>query len=203
MFSRRNTLTTALVALIVTAALHAAALAQTPGPPAAPPASNPQYGPLIAHGRMMFQGMKNWLVASAEKMSEEQYAYKPTAGVRSYGQIVGHLADQNYRFCSLALGVPNPNTSKIEQTKTKRADLIAALKESLAYCDKAYAGLTDANALQPVKLGPIDHPRINLFTINLAHSSLHYGNLITYMRMNNITPPSSDFGGTEPPRPNR
>lgn len=180
--------------LSFTLVLVSSASAQTP----APGAANPQYGPLIAHGRMMFQGMKGWLIASAEKMSEEQYSYKPAPGVRSYGEIIGHLADQNYRFCSLTIGETNPRPEKLDVSKLKRTELIATLKEALTYCERAYGTLTDANAAQPVKLGSISHPRINLLNINLAHSALHYGNLITYMRMNNVIPPSSDFPGTAP-----
>jgi hypothetical protein len=74
---------------------------------------------------------------------------KPTEAIRSYGQIVGHVADAQYTFCSLALGENNPGL-KIEQTKTTKADLVAALKDAVAYCDKAYDGMTDASGAQKV-----------------------------------------------------
>lgn len=88
--------------------------------------------------RMMYGVMsQQMLLASAEKMPEQAYAFKPTDAVRTYGQIVGHLADMQYVFCSVALGEKNP-APRVEQTRTSKADLIAALEEAVAYCDRAY-----------------------------------------------------------------
>ena len=77
---------------------------------------------------------------------------------------------------------------KIEQTKTSKADLIAALKDAFAYCDKAYDGMTDAYATQLVKLFGGDTPKLGVLTVNNLHSVKHYGNLVTYMRLKNIVP---------------
>ena len=92
--------------------------------------------PFSTYNKFTYARVKTILVSSAEKMPEENYNFKPTEAVRSYGQIVGHVADAQYMFCSLALGESNPD-HKIEQTKTTKADLVAALKEAVAYCDKA------------------------------------------------------------------
>ena len=144
--------------------------------------------------RMMYGVMKEqMLLASAEKMPEESYAFRPADTVRTYGQIVGHLADMQYAFCSVALGEKNP-APRIEQTKTSKADLVAALKEAVKYCDRAYDTMTDATALQVVKMGGGDMPRASVLHTNMTHSALHYGNLVTYMRMKNIVPPSSEPG---------
>src|SRR5260370_27281673 len=129
--------------------------------------------------------------SAAEKMPEGNYSFKPTDPVRSYGQIVGHVADAQYHCCSLALGETNPGL-KIEQTKTTKADLVAALKDALAYCDKAYDGMTDASAIQTVKLFGMDMPKFGVLNINNAHDMEHYGNLVTYMRLKNIVPPTSE-----------
>ena len=148
--------------------------------------------------RMMYGVMKEqMLLASAEKMPEEAYGFKPAASVRTYGQIVGHIADMQYAFCSIALGEKNP-APRIEQTKATKAELIAALKEAIAYCDRAYDGMTDATAMQLVKMGPGDMPRASVLNTNMTHSALHYGNLVTYMRMKNIVPPSSEPGFGRP-----
>ena len=104
-----------------------------------------QENPLSAYNKVIYAGVKGILLRSAEKMPEESYSFRPTDAVRSYGQIVGHVADAQYLFCSLVLGEKNPSP-KIEQTKTSKADLIAALKDAFAYCDKAYDGMTDASA---------------------------------------------------------
>jgi uncharacterized damage-inducible protein DinB len=163
-----------------------AALAQSPENPY----SNFTKG---AYGRT-----KNILLRSAEKMPEENYSFKPTESVRSYGQIIGHLADAQYLFCSTALGDKNP-APKIEQTKTSKSDLIAALKEGFAYCDKAYDSMTDAAASQPVKLFGNDTPKLGVLMINNMHNMEHYGNLVTYMRIKNIVPPTSE----KPPQANQ
>jgi uncharacterized damage-inducible protein DinB len=119
--------------------------------------------------------------------------------VRSYGQIVGHVADAQYLFCSIALGEKNPGL-KIEQTKTSKADLVAALKDAFAYCDKAYNGMTDVSASEMVKLFGMDVPRLGVLMGNFGHSMEHYGNLVTYMRLKNIVPPSSEPGAMPQPK---
>jgi len=91
--------------------------------------------PFSAINKRGYERTKGILLRSAEKMPEENYSFKPVDTVRSYGQIVGHLADAQYLFCSAASGEKNPDL-KIEKTKTSKADLVAALKEGLAYCDK-------------------------------------------------------------------
>jgi uncharacterized damage-inducible protein DinB len=148
-------------------------------------------GPYSTYNKIFFARMKTILVSSAEKMPEESYNFKPTDSVRSYGQIVGHLADAQYNFCSMAVGETNPGL-KIEQTKTTKADLVAALKDALAYCDKAYDSMTDASGTQTVKLFGMDMPKFGVLNINNAHDMEHYGNLVTYMRLKNIVPPTTE-----------
>lgn len=155
------------------------------------PTATPQANPLSDWTRRGQSQMKDWLIRSAEKMSESDYNFKPTEAVRSYGEIVGHIADMQYNFCSVVLAEKNPDL-KIEKTKTTKVELIAALKESYAYCDKAYNDLTDATAAQMVKRNGADLPKLFLLNTNISHAALHYGNLITYMRLKNIVPPSSE-----------
>ena len=158
-----------------------------------------QDNPLSTFNRYAYAHVKDILLRSAEKMPEENYSFKPVDTVRSYGQIVGHVADAQYLFCSIALGETNP-ALKIEQTKTSKADLIAALKDAFAYCDKAYDGMTDASATQMVKLFGNDAPKLGVLTVNNMHNMEHYGNLVTYMRMKNIVPPSSEPKSPPPPK---
>lgn len=147
--------------------------------------------PLSTFDKGAYTRVKDILMRSAEKMPEENYGYKPTDAVRNFGQIVGHLADAQYLFCSIALGDKNPGL-KIEQSKTSKADLIGALREAFAYCDKAYDGMTDASAAQTVKLFGNDAPRMGALIVNNMHNLEHYGNMATYMRMKNIVPPTSE-----------
>ena len=180
-----RSLRTILTYVLVPAAI---ALAQDTGPATA---AAPSDNPLSAHARLIHRGMKIVLLRSAEKMPEENYAFKPTDSVRSFGQIVGHVADSQYTFCSGVLGEKRPER-KIEQTMTSKADLVGALKDAFAYCDKAYDGLTDASAAEMVKHMGRDSPRLGVLTTNSLHSVEHYGNLVTYLRMKNIVPPTSE-----------
>lgn len=167
---------------------------------ASPASASAQENPFSAHNRWMYAGVKVMLLRSAEKMPEEHYNFKPTDVVRSFGQIIGHAADAQYRFCAIALGEKIPALA-IEKTKTSKADLIAALKDAFAYCDRAYDTLTDTSGAQMLKLGTHDMPKLGVLTVNNLHSTEHYGNLVTYMRMKNIVPPTSEPGfNVAPPK---
>ena len=166
--------------------------------PAVPAPGNP----LSTWNKYAYARVKDILLRSAQKMPEENYSFKPTDTVRSYGQIIGHLADAQYMFCSVALGEKNPGLD-IEHTKTSKADLIAALNAGFAYCDKAYDGMTDASAVQTIKLFGNDAPRLSALTVNNMHNLEHYGNLVTYMRLKNIVPPSSEAPPQTQPAPKK
>jgi uncharacterized damage-inducible protein DinB len=181
--------------LLVCLLASAAVVAQNKPAAAAPSPDNPY----TTFNKFAFGHVKDIVMRSAEKMPEENYSFKPIDTVRSYGQIVGHVADSQYYFCSVALGEKTPDL-KIEQTRTSKADLIAALKDSDAYCDKAFEGMTDAAGAQMVKLMGHDMPRLGALTINNMHDMEHYGNLVTYMRMKGIVPPSSEQAQQPPPK---
>lgn len=157
----------------------------------APTVSLAAENPLSANNRGLYGAMKKILLRSAENMPEENYGFKPTEAVRRFGQILAHVADSQYHFCSIVLGEKNP-APRIEKTKTSKADLIAALKDSFAYCDKAYDGMTDAAAVETVKFMGGDTPKLGALQVNNLHIMEHYGNLITYMRMKDMVPPTSD-----------
>jgi uncharacterized damage-inducible protein DinB len=186
-----------LIFLFATAAI---ALAQD-NPPKAAAAPAPD-NPLSTWNKKAYGRVKDILLRSAEKVPEENYNFKPTDAVRSFGQIIGHVADAQYLFCSIALGETNP-APKIEQSKTSKGDLIAALKDAFAYCDKAYDGMTDASAVQMVKLFGNDAPKLSALTVNNMHNMEHYGNLVTYMRLKNIVPPTSEPASQPPPQPKK
>lgn len=111
--------------------------------------------------------------------------------VRSFGQIVGHVADAQYTFCSVVLGEKNPAPG-IEKSKTTKADLIKGLNDGFAYCDKAYNGMTDAQAVEMVKFFGQDRAKLTVLSFNNAHNDEHYGNIVTYMRIKGLVPPSSE-----------
>ena len=192
---------TLLLCLVATAAVASAqdkpAAAPSQEPPKAAVAPS-QDRPLVAFDKKAYGYLKGVLLRSAEKMPEENYAFKPTDTVRSFGQVLGHVADSQYAFCSKVLGEKNP-APKVEPTKTSKADLIGALKDAFAYCDKAYGGMTDTSGTEMVKIFVEDTPKVDVLTINNMHTVEHYGNLVTYMRMKNIVPPSSEPKESQPP----
>ena len=147
--------------------------------------------PLVAGQKALYEGTKNNLTRSAEKMPEQLYSYKPVPDVRSFGELVGHLAEYQYVFCSAAAGEKPPVTG-IENSKTSKADLIQALKEGFAYCDKVYAGMTDARLADMVKVEGRSMAVLTVLTLNTSHNNEHYGNIVTYLRMKGLVPPSSE-----------
>lgn len=132
------------------------------------------------------------VIAAAEKMPEESYSFKPAPDVRSFGQLVGHLADAQYFFCSTAGGETSPVSE--EKSKTSKADLVAALKDAVAYCSKTYAAMTDTKGSEMIKMMKYNLARLTVLSGNTAHIYEHYGNMVTYMRMKGIVPPSSEKG---------
>lgn len=127
---------------------------------------------------------------AAEQMSEEDYAFKPTPEVRSFGQILAHVADSNYVFCARAKG-EEPPAGDIETTKTTKAEIQKALSESLAYCDGVLAGMTDERANASAEFMGKARPVLAILMFRAHHSLLHYGNVITYTRLRGKVPPST------------
>jgi uncharacterized damage-inducible protein DinB len=149
--------------------------------------------PLSTNSKAMYTGVKNNIVRAAEKMPEENYAFKPTPEVRSFAQLLGHIADAQYLFCSPVLGEKNPAPG-IEKSKSAKADLAEALKAAFAYCDKAYDAQTDAAAAEMVTFFGSQRPKLGVLDFNVSHNNEHYGNIVTYMRLKNLVPPSSERG---------
>jgi uncharacterized damage-inducible protein DinB len=136
-----------------------------------------------------FNYVKDLIIRSAEQMPETDYAFKPTPEVRSFGQLVGHVADANYFICSTVLGETNPSPG-VEKSKSSKADLAVALKASYEYCGKAYA-ISDANTGAKIKLFGQEQTRLSGLLLNSTHNWEHYGNIVTYLRLKGQVPPSS------------
>src|SRR6266581_5676691 len=92
-------------------------------------AQTPDLKSASGYPKMVQKQVSAWIGGAAEKMPEEQYAFKPDPGVRSFGQILGHIADANYTFCSGVLGESSP-APEIEKTKTTKAELRVALHDA-------------------------------------------------------------------------
>jgi uncharacterized damage-inducible protein DinB len=155
--------------------------------------ANPSLGVGAAKG--MWQAMTNYITAAAEQMPEKDYAFRPTHDVRTFGQMLGHVAGAQAMICAAALGEKG-GEEDFEKTATTKAALVAALRTTTQYCQRAYAQ-TDAAVAGSTTLfgGPMI--RLNALMLNAAHNAEHYGNLVTYLRIRGMTPPSSQ---PAPPR---
>jgi uncharacterized damage-inducible protein DinB len=154
-------------------------------------AQAPDLNSASGYPKMVQKQVTAWIERAAEKMPEEEYAFKPDPAVRSFGQILGHIADDNYLFCSAVLG-ENSNSPGIEKTKTTKADLKSALHAAFTYCTRAYDPLTDAAANETVKALGQERNKLGVLWFNSAHNLEHYGNVVVYMRLKGIVPPSSE-----------
>ena len=171
--------------LFASFAIVPAALAQAPAASVAP--ADPLSGTLKA----LWDGVKRNIVESAEKMPEADYAFKPTPDVRSFGELLGHVANSNFNYCARVKGEKNPNEGNDIEKKTAKADLQKGLADSFAYCDGVYGTMTDAKAMEIVKIGQREAPRAGLLIANISHDNEHYGNIVTYMRLKGLVPPST------------
>lgn len=139
----------------------------------------------------IYSQAKAYLVAAAEQIPEDKYSYQPTKDVRSVGALIAHIADAQNFFCTQVTASPAKYADKVEKNAKTKAELVAALKASFAACDAAYAGVTDAQLATPVNIFGRPGNYAAVLTLNSSHDWEHYGNIVTYMRMLGMTPPSS------------
>jgi hypothetical protein len=158
------------ITLLVSICLVAAAGVPTRGQGSAAQTAN-------AAVKSGFEEVSGWLTAAAELVPAEKYTYKPVPTVRSFGELMAHAADGMNWFCGSATAAKDlPWSDAVEKGGTTKPKVVAALKTATAACAKAYASPT---------------ARIDKLMANVAHSNLHYGNAITYLRMLGLKPPSS------------
>ncbi len=146
--------------------------------------------PLVDASKTVFNISKGDVLGSVEKIPEDLWSFKPAPDVRTVGQMFAHIADGQYEFCGLA-AEGKPISKDIEKTAKTRGDVLRALNQAFAYCESTYANLTDAKAAETVKFFGMTLTRLAAMDFNTAHNMEHYGNLVTYMRIKNIVPPSS------------
>jgi uncharacterized damage-inducible protein DinB len=145
--------------------------------------------PLVTSSQAVFAVAKDDITKSADKIPDNLWSFQPTPAVRTVAQLFAHIADGQYEFCSAADG--KPVDKGIEKTAKTKAAIVAAVKEAFAYCDGVYAKMTDASAADMVTFGR-PFTKLAVMDFNTAHTMEHYGNLVTYMRMKGIVPPSSE-----------
>jgi len=168
------------VAVLMLFALVGKASAQTSAPDASTPFKS------------YYNNTKQNLVAAAEKMPAEHFSFKPTSDVRTFAEIFGHIVDTNYWACAGLRGEANPNKDDLEHTLKTKDEVVKAVKASFDYCDAAIKNLTAASLQETFKNGSRDVPKTSPLLLLIAHSQEHYGNIVTYMRMKGLVPPSSE-----------
>jgi uncharacterized damage-inducible protein DinB len=150
-----------------------------------------------AVAKAMHATIRRNLAQAAESMPANDYAFKPTSEVRSCARSIGQVANSNFFFCSEAAGAPFPWKSDAE-TLTTKADVLKVLLESLKYCDTIYQETTDSNFNQRANLAGLGKPsqttRGAILMFNTTHNNEHYGNLVVYLRLKGIVPPSTARG---------
>jgi uncharacterized damage-inducible protein DinB len=138
-----------------------------------------------------WQMLSGWIAKAADQMPEADYAFKPTPDVRSFGQLIGHLAGSQDYICAAALGdTAGPPEDAVEKTMTAKAQLVAAFKASTDRCVRAYTQ-QDAELHGATKLFGMNATRLSALLRNTVHDGEHYGNIVTYMRLKKMVPPSS------------
>jgi len=139
----------------------------------------------------LFEITKTNILATAEMLDQELYAFRPTADVRSMGEVLAHVAGAQFAFCSGAAGEPNPESENFQETRTTKADIVEALEMGFGYCDDVFENTTDTRGASEVTFFGSPNTVFGILAFNSAHNYEHYGNLVTYMRLNGIVPPSS------------
>jgi hypothetical protein len=153
--------------------------------PAAVPASGP-----AAEVQRSYAALKPNILKAADKMPAADYGSKPTPEVRTFARVVNHITEAQVRSCGTANGTKE--MAKVPPETADKAAIVEALKASFAECDKAYAGLTDANVGEMFSMGPAKRSHIGLLWGNVSHDNEQYATLALYLRLKGLVPPSSE-----------
>jgi len=191
-----------IACLALMAMFGTGALARQASTAKATPAAGAQMAasPITDSVKGYYENVRTWISKSAEMMAEKDYTFHPAtipaadkAEIRTFGGLIGHVAQENFTFCAAAVGAKQPAGTETIDKKTAKADLQKALADSFAYCDRTWAGTNDKNASSPTELpfGLGKSTRLGTLVFNTTHDSEHYGNMVTYLRAKGLVPPSS------------
>ena len=169
-------------------AVAAIAIAARPAALASRPSESPMTP--IAVAADQWADVAGFITKAAEQVPESSYAYKPNPSVRSFGQLIGHIAGTQDMMCKLALGEKPNAEDSVEKEITTKDGLVAAMKGSNDVCKRAYA-MSESASGKSIKMFGLERTALYWLFSNMGHDNLHYGNIVTYMRMLNMVPPSS------------
>ena len=175
-----------LVAGTLVLLLAAEVSAQTPRPPQT----------MAMFLQEQYATLKRNLTGSAEKMPAEHFMFRPTPDVRTYAELFAHTIDTQYFYCNAVKGGASPIAGKnLEKSVIDKAGVIQMVKDGFAYCDDLFANLTDEKVAAMIAMGTAPNTRQaasgTRLTMVVVHGNEHYGNIVTYMRIKGIVPPSS------------
>jgi uncharacterized damage-inducible protein DinB len=146
--------------------------------------------PLSTELKQQWAATKDTLTKSADRVADADYTFKPAPGnTRTFGQIIGHIADVQLAICGAAKG--EQKRGDAEMTKTSKADATAALKASNDYCDSVYDGLTDASATEKIRMFGGMRSRLSALYFNIIHDNEMYGQIVVYYRAKGMVPPTT------------
>ena len=177
-----RSVTTLAASLAILAAAAPAGAQQAAA--AAPPS------PIVGSFSGQYRGVQRYLLAAAEQIPDSSYAFRPTENVRTIGELFGHIAAVHNMGCAAALGEASPSDENYEKTRTAKAAIVEALRTSFAVCDRAFTQ-PDSASFGTTKLFGRDRSRLSVLALVATHDWEHYGNLVTYMRVLGMVPPSS------------
>ena len=165
--------------------------------PAAPQQPPPPLPGVIAEVKNHYTTIQNNIIKAAEQFPADKLTWQPTPAVRSWARLIGHITDDNNYSCAQLAGEAQPparvdpvDNQDSPANKLSREELVRGLRESVARCDKAFAAVNESNmGERATSTGR----RSKFFTLiyNTSHTNEHYGNIVTYLRLNNLVPPSS------------
>jgi len=148
-----------------------------------------QNNPFSNDARQQYSLIKGSLLKAAEKMPAENYSFRTVPEVRTFGEMIAHVADAGLMMCGVVKG---EKVTANARGKTSKADLVAALKASFDYCDPVYASMTDAAGAAQVKWFVFDMSKLGLLNWNISHDNEMYGIIGAFLRIKGLVPPSSE-----------
>ncbi len=145
--------------------------------------------PFSDDARLHYGLIKSSVLKAAEKMPAENYSFRTVNEVRTYGEMIAHIVDAQFRMCAVVKGETPTGSSS---GKTSKEDLVAALKASFEYCDPVYASMTDSAGAARVRWARWEMSKLGLLNWNISHDNEMYGILGAFLRIKGIVPPSSE-----------
>jgi uncharacterized damage-inducible protein DinB len=151
-----------------------------------------QGNPFSADARQSYALVKDSLVKAAERMPAEDYSFRTTPKVRTFAEMIAHVADAQMLMCQVVTGEKTTDKVKFQPPKTDKAELVASLQASFDYCDPVYASMTDAAGAAPVTWFRWKMSRLGLLNWNISHDNEMYGIIGAFLRIKGLVPPSSE-----------